>query len=252
MIWRNLIVGLILVGVVWIVAVGVEETKKETAAWREKAAQREKAIKRTAEHWQQRVATFRGQNNSLKKNVVLLGDSLTEGFDVAKYFPGKPVLNRGIVSDTIGMPNDPLGEGIRGVMNRLDVSVFDCCTTHVFLMIGVNDLGDGRTPEEMLVGYRHLLEAIKRRAPDVTIHVQSLIPTRGRFAHLNENIRKFNAMLRPLAEEMGCPYIDIYPLYADEKGELHEDVTRDGVHLKSEAYGPWKREIFRAMRWSDE
>ena len=68
-------------------------------------------------HWETRVRAFKEQNLSWQ-NVVLLGDSITEGFDVTKYFPGRRVINRGIGADVIGnnMPtNDP-----RGVLQRLD------------------------------------------------------------------------------------------------------------------------------------
>src|SRR4030095_561467 len=68
-------------------------------------------------HWQDRVRAFKEENLHWQ-NVVLLGDSITEGFEVAKYFPGRRVINRGIGADVIGnnMPtNDP-----RGLVQRLE------------------------------------------------------------------------------------------------------------------------------------
>jgi hypothetical protein len=93
-------------------------------------------------HWTKRVDTFRAENATLKRGpsdpyyTVFLGDSLTEGFDLAKYFPGHLTLNRGIISDHIGIGGD------QGVLQRLDVSVADCHTSRVILLIGVNDLAD--------------------------------------------------------------------------------------------------------------
>src|SRR3954465_549572 len=52
-------------------------------------------------HYQNRAKAFKDQNLAFN-NVVLLGDSIPEGFDVAKYFPGRRVLNRGIGADSIG------------------------------------------------------------------------------------------------------------------------------------------------------
>ena len=49
---------------------------------------------------------------------------------------------------------------------------------------------------------------------------------------------------------MSCPLIDLHALYADEKGELRAELTRDGLHLISTAYDPWKREIEKAMGWN--
>ena len=41
-------------------------------------------------HWENRVRAFKEQNLAWQ-NVVLLGDSITEGFDVTKYCPGRRV-----------------------------------------------------------------------------------------------------------------------------------------------------------------
>src|SRR6185295_10169831 len=52
-------------------------------------------------HWDNQVRSFKEQNQAWR-NVVLLGDSITEGFNVTKYLPGYRVLNRGIGADIIG------------------------------------------------------------------------------------------------------------------------------------------------------
>src|SRR5689334_20328167 len=52
-------------------------------------------------HYTQRVDEFRHENE-LFQNVILVGDSITEGFDVQKYLPGRRVINRGIGADVIG------------------------------------------------------------------------------------------------------------------------------------------------------
>ena len=112
-------------------------------------------------HYENRVRAFREQN-LVFRNVVLLGDSITEGFEVTRYFPGRRVLNRGIGADVIG--NALPADDHRGVLRRLDCSVFDCAATDVFLMIGVNDLNSGRNVDTMEAGYREILRQIKDRA----------------------------------------------------------------------------------------
>lgn len=199
-------------------------------------------------HYDQRVEHF-ARDNEARRAVVLLGDSITEGFNVQRYFPGRNVLNRGIGSDTIGL--EPREKDRRGVLHRLDVSVFDCCTSHVFLMIGINDLGDGRSPERMVEGVREIVLTIRAKAPGVTIHLQSILPTAGRFTHHNPNIRKYNAGLRELAAALQCPFHDLHAHCVDERGELRADWTRDGLHLLPDAYGFWQTEINKAMNWSN-
>ncbi|HEY1066842.1 MAG TPA: GDSL-type esterase/lipase family protein [Pirellulales bacterium] len=197
-------------------------------------------------HWSNRTNAFRQQNEQLQF-VVLLGDSITEGFDVAKYMPGRRVLNRGIGADVIG--NDLPADDNRGVLKRLDESVFNCAATDVFLMIGINDLGSGRTPETMEKGYRDVLQRIKTETPRVRVHVQSVLPTRDKYAKHNANVVDFNERLQKLAEEFGYDYLDVHALMVDDKGELKADYTGDGLHLNEMAYKAWLAEIERVMKW---
>lgn len=132
------------------------------------------------QHYKNRVKSFREQNKDLKtsKNVIFLGDSITEGFDLAKYFPKKRVLNRGISADVIG--NALSKDDNRGVTKRLDESIFKCSPSEVFILIGVNDLGSGHKPETIEAGYREILQGIKSHSPNLPVHVQSLLPTRDK------------------------------------------------------------------------
>lgn len=197
-------------------------------------------------HWQNRVRAFSEQTQAWQ-NMVLLGDSITEGFDVAKFFPGRRVLNRGIGADVIGNalpPDDP-----RGVLQRLDCSVFDCGATDVFLLIGINDLNSGRTVDVMEAGYRDLLSRLKAGAPRLKVHVQSLLPTRGDHNRQNEPVRQFNKLLKKLSAEFGYDFVDLHSLMVDEQGQLKAEFTPDGLHLNDAAYGVWRQQILKTMRW---
>lgn len=197
-------------------------------------------------HYTTRVRAFQLQNEQLQY-VVLLGDSITEGFEAAKYFPGRRVLNRGIGADVIG--NDMPDDDPRGVLRRLDASVFDCAASDVFLLIGINDLGSGRTPDVMEAGYHEILTKIKAHSPALRVHVQSVLPTRGKYAKHNSHVVDFNARLKKLAAEFGYEYLDLHALMVDGSGELRADFTGDGLHLNEEAYKLWRGEIQRAMKW---
>ncbi|WP_038167754.1 GDSL-type esterase/lipase family protein [Verrucomicrobium sp. BvORR106] len=197
-------------------------------------------------HWQNRVRAFNEQTQAWK-NVVLLGDSITEGFDVAKFFPGRRVLNRGIGADVIG--NALPADDPRGVLQRLECSVFDCSATDVFLLIGINDLNSGRTVETMEVGYRELLSRLKVGAPRVKVHVQSLLPTRGEHDRQNEPVRRINALLKKMSEEFGYDFIDLHALMVDGQGQLKAEFTPDGLHLNDTAYAVWREQILKSMHW---
>ncbi len=197
-------------------------------------------------HWQNRVRAHQEQNLAWR-NVVLLGDSITEGFDVAKHFPGLRVLNRGIGADVIGnaMPKDDP----RGVLQRLDSSVYDCAATDVFILIGINDLNSGRQVETMVEGYRELLAQLRQNMPRLRVHVQSLLPTRGAHDKQNEPVRRFNEQLKHLAAEFECSLIDLHARMIDSEGKLKAEFTQDGLHINDAAYGVWRQEILKALGW---
>jgi hexosaminidase len=197
-------------------------------------------------HWQNRVKSFKEQNEAWR-NAVLLGDSITEGFEVAKYFPGRRILNRGIGADVIG--NDMPPEDPRGVLQRLDSSVFDCATTDLFILIGINDLNTGRNVEAMETGYRELLRQLRERLPDLRIHIQTVLPTRGAHAKQNEPVRQFNERLKKLAAEFKCQLIDLHALMRDSEGQLKAEFTNDGLHLTDPAYQVWKGAVLKALDW---
>jgi len=197
-------------------------------------------------HWQNRVKAFTEQNQGLQ-NVVLLGDSITEGFDVNKYFSGRRILNRGIGADVIG--NDMPPDDPRGVLQRLDNSVFDCAATDVFILIGINDLNIGRNVDSLERGYRELLKRLTTRRPDLRIHVQTILPTRGEHAKQNEPVRQFNERLKKMAEEFKCHVIDLHALMRDGDGQLKAEFTKDGLHLTEPGYEVWKVEVLKALGW---
>jgi len=197
-------------------------------------------------HYGNQVRAFKAENLQFQ-NVALVGDSITEGFEVTKYFPGRRVLNRGISGDVIGvgLPDDDL----RGVLRRLDSSVYDCAATDVFLMIGINDLNSGRTVDTMEPGYREILGKIKEHSPSVRVYVESLLPTRGDSAARNAPVREFNRRLEKLAAHYGYTFLNLHPLFTDANGELKAEYTPDGLHLTDAGYRVWRTEIERVMKW---
>jgi len=195
-------------------------------------------------HWHDRVAAFARENAALaadRKSAVFVGDSITEGFPLEKHFAGKPVLNRGIVADRIG------NVGERGVLRRLDESVFDCRPAVVFILIGVNDLAASPRPPELYVeGFATLVDRIRERLPKVKVVVQTCLPVGrkyGRHATLNPRIVAYNEGLRALAKARGLTLVDLHKLYRDAEGFLPDDLSNDGLHLKREGFAKWAEAV---------
>lgn len=202
--------------------------------------QTQPAADKWAKHYDDRVEQFK-RENAAARNIVMVGSSHVEGFDAARLLPGRRVVNRGISSDRIGLTG-------RGVLHRLDSSVFDCNPGFIILENGVNDLGElwrNGTPsiEEIEACYRRVVGTIRTRLPDVPLVIVSLLPTRDRFAPLTPDILEFNQRLARIAEENGCRYLDAFKRLADDRNLLRQEYSRDGLHLNEAGYRAWARLI---------
>jgi len=166
--------------------------------------------------------------------IVFVGDSITDGFPLDKAFSGKNVINRGIG-----------GDRIKGVTERLDVTVRDLHPEHVFLMIGVNDIQvePDISPEKFRLKYAELLDRMIACSPSTEFIVFSLLPTRDKFAKHNSKIDEMNIVIRELAGERGLRFIDLQPMFSDSSGSLYAAFSYDGIHLSLEGYLAWLGEI---------
>jgi lysophospholipase L1-like esterase len=168
---------------------------------------------------------------------------LTEGFDVAASFPGHRVANRGIASDRIVV-------GDRGVLHRITPELMAPNPSHVFLLIGINDLADEVDLGRVAVTYRAMVDALREQYPSARVVCQSLLPTRGRYAHLNGLVRDLNLRIRLIARDLGAEYLDLHAKLVDPNGQLNPLFSRDGVHLTPPAYWVWRREVDRVLGWA--
>lgn len=163
--------------------------------------------------------------------VVFLGDSLTQQCDWDTMFEGVTTFNGGLQGDTAAdMPT------------RLE-KIEKLNPRQIFLMIGINDLSRGETPEDVAASYRALFERLGKLEAEIC--VESVLPVNmeiihqyGSYAVDNRDVQTLNAYIKGLAEEFGMTYVDLYPLFSDQ-GVLCPPYTSDGLHLSQEGCSVW-------------
>lgn len=167
--------------------------------------------------------------------VVFLGDSITEGGLWHEWFPGVPLVNRGIGGNTVD-----------DVLARLDTAVVDPAA--VFLLIGTNDLETGLAKDQVFVRaprlmpgeiaerMRELVAAIRERAPHADLFIQSVMPREPEVAG---RLRELNAANREIAKDADATYIDLWPALADDADGLRTAFTLDSLHLNGAGYAAW-------------
>src|SRR5208282_2797132 len=75
---------------------------------------------------------------AVEGRVVFLGDSITDGWDLAKYFPGKPYVNRGIS-----------GQTTMQMLVRMHPDVIHLQPAAFILLAGTNDIARNTGPETL-------------------------------------------------------------------------------------------------------
>ncbi len=193
---------------------------------------------------QKQVDQFREDNKTRQPGgIVFCGDSITAGFPFDEILPDYKIANRGIGGDSIW-----------GLIRRLDVSAYELRPRQLFLMIAVNDIFMNKmTPPQYGELYHYILCELQKNGPDCKIYVQSILPVRGKIANiesekLNATIREVNRELEAVAEKHGVKFLNIHPLFCDEKGEMKPEYSDDGVHPNRAGYEAWARQIKRFLK----
>lgn len=168
---------------------------------------------------------------------VLLGDSISLWFPKELLPAEKTWLNQGIS-----------GETTLGLLRRLN-SLDETEPKALFVMIGINDLLKGISDDTVLANQRLIVRYLKSAHPNTTIIVQSILPHGGEdatwegrdrlLALPNRRIQALNDQLKDMTQSENVLYLNLYPLFADEQGQLKMEFSTDGLHLNRRGYVLW-------------
>jgi lysophospholipase L1-like esterase len=105
---------------------------------------------------------------------------------------------------------------------------------------GDNDLGDGRSPEDVLGSFRALIQKTNAMLGPIPFGFISIKPSPARW-HLFESIRRANEMVRQeLETRPSSYYIDVFPAMLDANGGPRRELyTEDGLHMSPAGYRLW-------------
>lgn len=171
-------------------------------------------------------------------DIVFLGNSITDGCEWTELFNNRHIKNRGISGDRSGWLLDRLDPIVGGHPKKL------------FLMIGINDLAAGVSPDEIVANVARLIDRFQAESRWTKIYVQSVLPVNGTdlpgFERRNAyapQIVPLNKRLEALCDEKEVTYLDVWGALADHEGRLDKRYTNDGLHLTGEGYVVWRDAI---------
>ena len=166
--------------------------------------------------------------------VVFLGDSITDGWPLNEYFPGRDFVNRGISGQITGE-----------MLGRFKADVVDLKPAAVLVLAGTNDIARGvelTTIQNNLTMIADLAEFHGIRPL-----FASLLPVSDYHKDKNpafeqtrrrppELIRRLNEWIQSFCRQRNFVYVDYYSQLVDGAGSLRADLADDGLHPNAAGY----------------
>ena len=172
-------------------------------------------------------------------DALFIGDSRTQGLqlystlDNATFYAATSMSIFGIMDSTETV------DGVTGIRNLLQSKQFG----KIYIMFGINEAG--YDTDAFVERYGQVVEEIRGYQPDAIIYVQGIMYVTAAKAAAepvfsNDNIRKKNEGLKDLANGEDIFYLEVNDNLNDGQGNLPEEYTGDGVHLKASYYSLWR------------
>ena len=204
-----------------------------TPAWAAAASARpDEPTRPLASRWAYEMQSFASQDiagRSGKHEVVFVGSSTIRLWDVGRWFPETPILNRGF------------GGSVTADTNAcFDLLVAQHQPRLVVLYAGDNDLAQGMSPAQVTNDFREFVSLLHEALPRTRLGYLAIKPSISRWA-LIDTIRETNLAIRRLCEsDPLCEFVDVEPPMIGPDGKPRPELfAADGLHLNETGYALW-------------
>ncbi|MGH9524992.1 MAG: glycoside hydrolase family 3 C-terminal domain-containing protein [Terriglobales bacterium] len=171
--------------------------------------------------------------NEGEDRVVFMGDSITDGWKLPEYFPGKEYVNRGISGQTTPQ-----------MLIRMRPDVIELQPKVVIILAGTNDIAGNTGPmtvEQIERNYASMADLAA--AHNIKVIFESVLPVHDRGIHgpqtprrSPENINALNNWLKKYCADHHLIYLDYYSHMLGPDGMLRTELSNDGLHPNAEGY----------------
>ena len=182
------------------------------------------------------------------ENIVFLGDSITEDYEVDEYFEDSNVVNSGVS-----------GNKTDDILDDMEDRVYRYNPSKVFLNMGINDL-DSKDADVLDI-YNNIVEifeGIKENRELSELYFISIYPINdsdddkidhGMVNWRNpELVSEVNEKVKEYCEKNDIVYIDLYSKMVDSEGLLKLDYTTEGLHISDEGYDLITDELIKYIK----
>lgn len=169
--------------------------------------------------------------------VIFMGDSITDGWDLAASFPDRPFVNRGISGQTTAQ-----------MLVRMYPDVIALEPAAMIVLAGTNDIAGNAGPQTLEMIQHNIMAMTElAQAHDIRVILCAVMPISDRTvrggrpriqseARPPADILRLNAWLESYAARVGAIYADYYAATVDAEGSLRDGTTDDGLHPNTAGY----------------
>jgi lysophospholipase L1-like esterase len=166
--------------------------------------------------------------------VVFFGDSITDGWRLNEYFPGKDFVNRGISGQITGE-----------MLGRMQADVIANRPAAMLVLAGTNDIARGVSVETIQNNIKMIADLAEKHA--IKVIFASILPTSDHHKDTNPRfemtkgrplavIRELNQYLASMCQKRGFTYLNYYDATVDSTGQLKAELANDGLHPNADGY----------------
>lgn len=183
--------------------------------------------------WEARHAEILALNKKSPPSTIVIGNSITH------FWGGLPKGPRANGADswdnTFGKNARNMGYGwdrIENVLWRINHGELDGYNAkQVFVNMGTNNL-HLNTDQEILEGWRMLIEAIKFHQPEAQITMLGIYPRRQQ----EDRVALLNEKLSQLTGETNVSFLNPGKVFLQKDGKIDESLFSDGLHPNAKGY----------------
>ena len=169
-----------------------------------------------------------------EQRVVFLGDSITDRWNLAASFPGKPYVNRGIGSQVTAQ-----------MLLRFHQDVVALNPSAVLILAGINDVQgflQEESPEQIEANWEAMADIAD--AHHIRVIFGSILPVNDYSPAARDVVQErkpaelvaLNAWLQAFCARRGYVYADYHAAMVDGRGLMKAAYTQDGVHPLANGY----------------
>lgn len=182
--------------------------------------------------WEETIQGFEKQDAATPVapgGILFLGSSSIRMWDLEKWFPGMPALNRGFG-----------GSEIADSLYYFDRVVVPYAPKAIVFYAGDNDMARGKTAEQVTNDYKAFAAKVHEALPDATLIFVPIKPSTARW-RLYPEMKKANDAIKALTEmDEREFFLEFEAHMLDDKGKPKKDLLQeDGLHMTEDGYQIW-------------